>query len=581
MAKIFPFRGLRYTPAAGLLRDLVTPPYDVIDAAAQEKYYRRHLYNIIRLEYGRTGPEDTQTNNRYTRAAADFAAWQEKGVLAPEAVPALYRYEQEFTVAGHTRVRGGMICAVRLEPYENGVILPHEETLPKHKADRLALMQACAANFSPIFGLYADPEMNVEAMLRRAACREPDEDGVQRAHNEGRAAREAERAGRAAGLWPSSVGGAAPGTACSGRAGGGLPVSGGGHATPGKTGVHVPLRSACRAADLEFTDENEITHRLWVVAGQDAIKKIQNAMDGRRIFIADGHHRYETALQYSRLCRQAAGDPPGDLPTDYVMMTLVNLYDPGLVVLPTHRLVRNVADLDVDRLLRELGALFTVDEYPLDAAYRNFPQFLARLAEKAGLAGNTRAAAHGDGAREHGAGRMDFPAGGGTAAGRSGNLPGADFQPDPSHFRGPAGPAAVPVRNAPPPHRHVFGLYCGRGRLYTLALQDESALPGLMPPEHSPAWQGLDVAVLHQLILENLLGIGGRERAGESHLTYTREETGALDAVDNGEYQLAFFLNPTLVEEVTAVAGNGEKMPQKSTFFYPKLITGLVINKLS
>ena len=105
-------------------------------------------------------------------------------------------------------------------------------------------------------------------------------------------------------------------------------------------------------------------------------------------------------------------------------------------------------------------------------------------------------------------------------------------------------------------------------------------LSQVMPPDRSRAWQGLDVSVLHSLIIEKHLGICGELRARAEHITYTREEEGALAAVDAGKYQLAFFLNPTRVEEVIEVAGNGEKMPQKSTFFYPKLITGLVVNRL-
>jgi uncharacterized protein (DUF1015 family) len=129
-------------------------------------------------------------------------------------------------------------------------------------------------------------------------------------------------------------------------------------------------------------------------------------------------------------------------------------------------------------------------------------------------------------------------------------------------------------------HRHVFGLYAGNRKFHLLSLKDETSLSQTMPKEKSPAWQGLDVSVLHTLVIEKHLGICGELRAKADHITYTREEEGALSAVDAGEYQLAFFLNPTLVEEVTEVAGNGEKMPQKSTFFYPKLITGLVINRL-
>ncbi|SHJ38779.1 Uncharacterized conserved protein, DUF1015 family [Desulfofundulus thermosubterraneus DSM 16057] len=451
MAEIKPFRGLRYASGVGPLADLVTPPYDVIDAKAQDDYYRRHPYNIIRLEYGKVYPGDDESNNRYTRAAADFTAWREKGVLVPEESPALYLYEQEFSAGGKRLVRSGMICAVKLEPYEKGVVLPHEETLPKHKEDRLALMRACRANFSPIFGLYADEEMTVDNLLRPRAGRSP---------------------------------------------------------------------------DLDFTDENGHAHRLWVITDPAVIEQVRQAMAGSRIFIADGHHRYETALAYSRERRQEEGNPAGPGPYDYVMMTLVNLYDPGLVVLPTHRLVRNVEGLDVEELLGKIQEHFEIEVFPLAPGYGNFYDFIKELATRGGFTGDAR-------------------------------------------------PGAGPLS-----HRHSFGLYCGSGRLYLLTLRDEGALPRLMPAGHSAAWQGLDVSVLHHLILDRLLGIGGAERARESHLTYTREEAGALKAVDEGEYQLAFFLNPTLVEEVTAVAANGEKMPQKSTFFYPKLITGLVINPL-
>lgn len=159
MATVIPIKGLRYNPALiSSLNEVVTPPYDVIDTAAQEKYYKCNPYNIIRLEYGKNLPGDSESCNRYTRAAADFNTWLENRVLTPEARPALYLYEQEFTVGRERKVRSGLICGVKLEPYEKGVILPHEETIPKHKADRLELMRACRANFSPIFSLYEDRE---------------------------------------------------------------------------------------------------------------------------------------------------------------------------------------------------------------------------------------------------------------------------------------------------------------------------------------------------------------------------------------------------------------------------------------
>ena len=227
MATVIPIKGLRYNPALiSSLNEVVTPPYDVIDTAAQEKYYKCNPYNIIRLEYGKNLPGDSESCNRYTRAAADFNTWLENRVLTPEARPALYLYEQEFTVGRERKVRSGLICGVKLEPYEKGVILPHEETIPKHKADRLELMRACRANFSPIFSLYEDREKKVDTTLREA------------------------------------VGGTAP--------------------------------------DVDFTDESGESHRLWVITDGEIINKVQQAMAGMRIFIADGHHRYETALNFQR-----------------------------------------------------------------------------------------------------------------------------------------------------------------------------------------------------------------------------------------------------------------------------------------
>jgi len=459
LATIIPFKGLRYNPEK--IEDMskvVTPPYDVIDAAAQDRYYKLHPYNIIRLEYGKIHPEDNEDSNRYTRAAADFDKWLKENILMPEARPAIYLYEQEFTAAGERKIRSGFICGVRLEPYEKGIVLPHEETLPKHKADRLELMRACRANFSPVFSLYADKEKKVDSALREAV--------------------------------------------------------------KGKN------------PDVSFTDETGEAHRMWVITDTAVTGRVQQAMAGKRIFIADGHHRYETALAYKKeqesggrnSCEngsaasspsQTAGDgpcsPPGNEPAyNYIMMTLVNLYDPGLVVLPTHRLINNVPGLDKARLIEQLKENFTVSAYDLAPDRSNFQELLRLMAER----------------------------------------------------------------------RHVFGLYAGGNKFYLLSLKNEDNLPHMMPPEKSPAWQRLDVAVLHTLIIEKHLGIGGELRAKAEHITYTREEDSALAAVDAGEYQLAFFLNPTLVEEVTEVAGNGEKMPQKSTFFYPKLITGLVINQL-
>lgn len=447
MATIMPFRGLRYNQATVEgMADVVTPPYDVIDAEAQERYYKRHPNNIIRLEYGKTYPADNQADNRYTRALGELEAWVKDGVLLPEAEPAVYFYEQEFSVGGARKIRSGFICGVKLEPYDKGIVLPHEETILKHKADRLNLLRICRANLSPVFGLYSDKEKKVERALRET-------------------------------------------------------VKG-------------------RLPDVEFVDEMGESHRMWVVNEEAVISDVRQIMADKQIFIADGHHRYETALNYKNE-REALSkkQEQANQAYNYIMMTLVNLYDPGLVVLPTHRLINNVIDLDIDRLIARIKDSFRVEEYRLGPDGSDLSELIKLMGR-----------------------------------------------------RGQADNAAN--------HAHVFGLYAGDNKFYLLQLENEKELPRLMSQEKSPAWRQLDVSVLHTLVIDKILGIDSEMMARAEHITYTREEEAALSLVDKGEYQLAFFLNATLVGEISQVANNGEKMPQKSTFFYPKLITGLVINRL-
>ncbi|MBE0466388.1 MAG: DUF1015 domain-containing protein [Candidatus Desulforudis sp.] len=423
MAHIIPIRGLRYNPA--IVKDLslvVTPPYDVIDTEAQTRYYERHPYNIIRLEYNRIYPGDDEHDNRYVRAAATFREWRARGVFVREEKPALYLYEQQVEFGGRTYTRHGFFGAIRLEPYSTGMVLPHEETLPHAKRDRFKLLRACRANFSPVFGLYAEKELETVQILSAAAGPEP---------------------------------------------------------------------------AAEFRDELGQAHRLWPVTDPKAINRVLVILQKYPVFIADGHHRYETALAYKEACNR-----PGL--QNCVMIVLVSLYDPGLLILPTHRLVKSPLDLDPATLPARLEAHFDVQPFA-----GGFREFLAALGRRP---------------------------------------------------------------------KHSFGLYSGAGRLHLLSLKPTVDLDRLMPTDRSPNWRQLDVTVLHQLVLGRLLGIGSDKWADEEFLKYTRKEEAALDRVDAGEFDCAFFLNPPGVEELVAVAGDGERMPQKSTYFYPKLSTGLVIN---
>ena len=166
MPDVRPFRGVRYDlTQVGDLSDVVAPPYDVIDDSLQARLYQASPYNIIRLELNRPEPNDSETENRYTRAATFLRGWLRQGVLRTENHPAFYLYEQTFDVEGQTHTRRGFLARVRLEPFGKGQIFPHEQTLAGPKADRLALYQATGFNLSPIFGLYPDANHEVVRLL--------------------------------------------------------------------------------------------------------------------------------------------------------------------------------------------------------------------------------------------------------------------------------------------------------------------------------------------------------------------------------------------------------------------------------
>lgn len=261
--------------------------------------------------------------------------------------------------------------------------------------------------------------------------------------------------------------------------------------------------AAGSAPRYEFSD-GLVTHRLWVVNDPAAIAAIQEDFAGRKLYIADGHHRYETALNYRRHLKEHGIDCPG---ADFVMMTLADMSDEGLVVFPTHRLVRGLDGINGHELLRACEEYFKIT--PVEDADRAQEVLDADYA-------------HGE---------------------------------------------------------HCFAFY-DKVKWHVLALRDTNIMKNLLP-DKSDAYRELDVSILHTLILERLMGIDRENMANQINLTYTRSVPEAIISVDTGESNCCFLLNPTRVEEICSVAACGEKMPQKSTYFYPKLITGLVINDLS
>ena len=264
------------------------------------------------------------------------------------------------------------------------------------------------------------------------------------------------------------------------------------------------LAGTC-APRYDFSD-GPVAHRLWVINDPVAMDALREDFADRKLYIADGHHRYETALRYRDALRAENRYCPG---ADSVMMLLADMEDPGLVVFPTHRLVRGLAAFDGPALMGACETWFDIAVWPDRAA-----------------AENALAAAYEAG-------------------------------------------------------RHAFVFFDGKGPhpWHTLTLRDESVMDGLLP-DKSQASRRLDVAILHSLVLEKLLGIDRENMAAQRNLTYTRSPEEAEASVLAGESDCLFLLNPTRVSEIGAVARAGEKMPQKSTYFYPKVITGLAINPL-
>jgi uncharacterized protein (DUF1015 family) len=268
----------------------------------------------------------------------------------------------------------------------------------------------------------------------------------------------------------------------------------------------------------ELRDEYGVVHRLWVITEPERVAAITQAMADQKLVIADGHHRYETALAYRNERRGQTGHADPDAPYEFAMMTFINTRSEGLTILPTHRVAANLHDFSWPSVRRHLEPWFTAETF----SFRNAGEraeardkFLRRLVE---LRGQRSIGVY---------------------------------------------PAAQGAKRA----------------FYVLALRPGADLAQLLP-NVSPRQRELDVVLLHEGILESALGITPQAVTSEKNLTYEREAAAALEAVDSGAAQIAFLLNPCDVEQVMRVATAGEVMPQKSTDFYPKLLSGITMYRV-
>ena len=265
--------------------------------------------------------------------------------------------------------------------------------------------------------------------------------------------------------------------------------------------------------NIDFTDIYGVKNSLWAIKDKAVIEALITQMKDRALFIADGHHRYETALFYRDLVNgtKKEQNSNGDSPADYIMMMCVSMEDPGLVILPTHRLARNVKDLDPEKIKSSLNEVFDISDMGSDCDADMLTQ---KLSEDS--------------------------------------------------------------------HKHKIAMYIGEDdkKFYILTLRDENLLDQILTGEYVE-WKSIDTGILHGVIFDRALGIQAKNISKSENVKYNQGVEDSVTRVNEGEYQIAFFLNPTKIGQIKEIATKRHKMPPKATYFYPKLMTGMVVRHIS
>lgn len=435
MADIRPFCAIRYARRPGLnLSNLIAPPYDVLDERGKAALVAKHPHNIVSVDLPHLPAKTVGPDEAYEHADITLKSWLDAGAMIQDTRPALYPYAQTYEHLGRKFNRKGFFALVKLSPFGEGKVVPHEKTYASAIEDRLKLMRATGVQLSPIFGLYSDPRNEVTALLYKNLAR----------------------------------------------------------------------------PELSATLE-EVKHDLWSVPDAEVENQVIDTLGTKPIYIADGHHRYTTALQYQKEAeKRAGGKLPESHPANWCLFALVSMDDPGLIILPTHRMIGGLKNFDINDFRIAISHHFDMKTTPLTG--------------------------------EH----VD------------------EYCRD-----------VLPKQPA-----HTFGLFDGKSRrVYQMTLRDLDVLKKL-EPKHSDAWRKLDVAILQRYLLDEVIqprfGGGQEIRKG-----YTADPDEIAPQVDGQRYQIALLLQETPLHALEELGKHNEVMPQKSTFFYPKLATGMVINPLT
>ena len=434
MVEISPFKGITYNKdKISKLDDVMSPPYDIISSEMQDELYKKNPYNFVRLILGKQNPDDTDTNNRYTRAKELYDKWINETILVGSDKPAIFPYKISYKANNQLKTMNGFFVLLKLDP-EYKMVKAHERTLSKPKADRLNLMRAINGNLEPIQLLYIDEKDNIRKKIDET--------------------------------------------------------------------ISEPI------FDVEGYDG--FSHKLWRLEDENVISMIKDSLRDKILFIADGHHRYQTAVNYANEMKNKTGDKDEKASFNYRMVILANMFDEGLSILPTHRLIKK-SDVDVEDLIIKLKEYFTVGEKLVKSSKDNYSAISKKIRD--------------------------------------------DIKTD---------------------DEHKFGMYLKNG-YYVLTLKDADVMDSFAG-DRSKTWRNLDVSILHKIILEGLMGIGDKNL--EDHVRYTRVDEEAVKFVDESGFDFSFLMNATRIGELKAIADAGEHMPQKSTYFLPKMLSGLVMYEM-
>jgi uncharacterized protein (DUF1015 family) len=436
VADVLPFKGLRYNRVKiDDLGKVICPPYDIIPPALHEELHARDEYNFIRIEDAKSYPQDSNTDNKYTRAARALQQFVEQKILVSEKKPAIYLHDHFFKIAGKDMMRRGVVARVRLEEWEKGIIKPHEGILAAAKDDRLNLLWALQVNTSPILAMYQDEGNKLAKLLDKQ--------------------------------------------------------------TTGETAINALMPDGER-------------HQVRLITHKETIDNISAQFSRVPLYIADGHHRYTSALTYKREKMACTPDASADDAFNFVMMNLVSFNDPGMVILAPHRLLRDLEHEAVNTLESRLAEFFDVENLPLHK--KNVWDEVDRLMNKPGTV------------------------------------------------------------------RFAYQMR-GNNHVSVLSLKPNAINTQTMPLFHSEIYRRLDVSIIDHVILEKILGlgIGGKN---EPRISFEHDREAAIHGVAHGDFQVAFYVKPVNPELIKEFADAGEKMPRKSTYFYPKAPAGLVINTI-